>query len=300
MTGSTRGAALRKVVLDAYYSKEETRVNFVRSDHLGLCAMRRRFVPMLLAVMLVNFYAAGCSDEVGPSSARQLAEFNNAGSLHVPGESQPGRTAHRILAGEVLELTMPAVLRVTTIEEQAEVERTNPYTVRVREGGIISLPVAGEIKAAGKTLAEVESAIIDAYYPKYTATRPSVFARLAEELEQPPFTVIGLVNRPGSFPYPSNMHYNLMQAIGFAGGLNLDLDPRYAMIYRLKTNSEIVNAIFHITDGEQLTKAMTTHIKPGDIVIVEHTPRTRSNAFLNRVFRVSVGTYLRLDDLGSD
>ena len=271
-------------------------MNFVKSSHLDLCAMRRRFVLKFLAVMLVSIYATGCSDEVAPSSVKQLAKFDNAGPLHVPGKSHTGVTAHRILTGEVLELSMPAVLRVTTIEEPAAADKANPYAVRVSEGGTISLPIVGEIEVAGKTLAQVELAIIDAYFPKYAATRPSVFAKLVEELEQLPITVIGLVNRSGSFPYPSNMRYNLMQAIGLAGGLNLDVEPRYAMVYRLKANGEIVNATFNITDGEQLANAMTTRIKPGDIVAVEHTPRTRSNAFLNKVFRVSIGTYVRLDD----
>lgn len=250
----------------------------------------------LLAVMLVSVCTSGCSDEVSPSSAKQLAEFNNAGPL--PGKFQTGGKAHHILAGEALELTMPAILQVVTTEEPTGSEMAAPYICRVSEGGTISLPVVGEIEAAGKTLAQVESAVIDAYYPKYAVTRPSVFVKLVEELEQPPFTVIGLVSSPGSFPYPSNMQYNIMQAIGFAGGLNLDLDPRYAMVYRLKPDGEIVNAIFHIADGEQLTNAMATHIKPGDIVAVEHTPRTRSNAFLKNIFRVNIGTYLRLEDLG--
>jgi hypothetical protein len=91
-----------------------------------------------------------------------------------------------------------------------------------------------------------------------------------------------------------------LQAIGFAAGLNIDLEPRYAMIYRLKASGEIASAVIDIADGSDRTGALTTRIKPGDIVAVEHTPRTRTNAFLNRIFRVSIGTYVRLDDLGED
>jgi protein involved in polysaccharide export with SLBB domain len=127
-----------------------------------------------------------------------------------------------------------------------------------------------------------------------------VYARLVERLEQLPFTVIGLVNRSGSFEYPYNVRYNLMQAIGFAGGLNQDIEPRYAMVYRLTSDGKVSNATFQVAHGSKLEDALTTHIRPGDIIVVEHTPRTRTNAFLNKVFRVNIGTYLRIDDLWED
>jgi protein involved in polysaccharide export with SLBB domain len=122
---------------------------------------------------------------------------------------------------------------------------------------------------------------------------------IVERLELPLFTVMGLVNRPGNFPHPPDVRYNLMQALAFAGGLNQAADPRYATVYRLKPDGTIVSAAFevaNIRDGSQLTAALNVSIKPGDIVAVEHTPRTRTQVFLDRVFRINIGTYLRLDD----
>jgi len=119
---------------------------------------------------------------------------------------------------------------------------------------------------------------------------------IVEPLQVPLFTVIGLVNTPGSFPYPSNMQYNLMQAISFAGGLDQDLEPRYAMVYRLKPDGEIVHATFRVAHaskpGSPPPYALTTRIKPGDIVAVEHTPRTRTTRFLESIFSVHVGAYV--------
>jgi protein involved in polysaccharide export with SLBB domain len=122
---------------------------------------------------------------------------------------------------------------------------------------------------------------------------------IVERLELPLFTVMGLVNRPGNFPHPPDVRYNLMQALAFAGGLNQAADPRYATVYRLTPDGTIVSAAFevaNIRDGSQLTAALNVSIKPGDIVAVEHTPRTRTQVFLDRVFRINIGTYLRLDD----
>ena len=49
-------------------------------------------------------------------------------------------------------------------------------------------------------------------------------------------------------------------------------------------------------DDSKLADASNTLIKPGDIVAVEHTPRTRTTLFLDRAFRINVGTYWRLND----
>ena len=253
--------------------------------------------------MLLSLNFAGCSDNVRPSSAKQLAQFENAGPVH-PTEgmdrllkSTTRKVSYRVMPGEVLELTMPAILQIVTAEEENGIETNAPYMCRVNQTGTITLPVVGEIEVAGRTLSQIETAVINAYYPMYAVNRPSVYARLVEQLEQLPFTVIGLVNKQGSYPYPTNVQYNIMQAIGLAGGLNLDLDPRYAVVYRLKPDGSIVSATFQIENGPMFADALNTRIKPGDIVAVEHTPRTRTNAFLNKVFRISAGVYLRPEDL---
>ena len=90
-----------------------------------------------------------------------------------------------------------------------------------------------------------------------------------------------------------------MQALAFAGGLDPATEPRYATIYRLKSEGTIVHATFEIVNvknSSQLTDAWNTLIKPGDIVSVEHTPRTRAKLFLDSIFRINIGTYFNLSD----
>lgn len=122
---------------------------------------------------------------------------------------------------------------------------------------------------------------------------------LVERLRVPLFTVVGLVNRPGNFPYPPDAKYNLMQALAFAGGLNPIAEPRYAIVYRLKSDGTIVNATFEIinvANGSTLTDTFSIRIKPGDVIFVEHTPRTRAKLFLERMFRFNIGTYYGLNN----
>jgi len=111
---------------------------------------------------------------------------------------------------------------------------------------------------------------------------------------------MGLVTRPGCFPYPVTAEYNLVQAIALAGGLDLIADPRYVTVYRLNANGEVSSVTVQLVSPrkqERLTESLSLPLKPGDIVSVEHTPRTRMNLFFDRIFRVTLGLYFSPDDL---
>jgi hypothetical protein len=78
-----------------------------------------------------------------------------------------------------------------------------------------------------------------------------------------------------------------MEALGFAGGLDMVADPRYVKIYRQDDTGKIVTATFGVS-GKSLDKAYNILIKPGDLIYVDHTLRTRTNVFLSDVFRITV------------
>jgi len=117
---------------------------------------------------------------------------------------------------------------------------------------------------------------------------------VVEGIDPEIFTVIGLVRRPGNFPYPLNVEYNLMQAIAFAEGFNQKADPQYTTIYRQRKDGSIVNLTFQVVDGSRLTGYANVSIKPGDIVAVDRTLETRRNVILSNVFRFNIGAYLPL------
>jgi hypothetical protein len=107
--------------------------------------------------------------------------------------------------------------------------------------------------------------------------------------------IVGLVARPGNMPYPPGVRYTLIQALAFAGGLDLVADPRYVSVYRLAPDGEIVSTTFQLVNPrheQQLTEALALPLRPGDVVSVEHTSRTRTNVFFDRVFRISLGLYV--------
>ncbi len=480
------------------------KVNFMERDRTFIGCIR--IVLVLLAILCTSILLPGCADKVRELSTEQLTEFEKAGPTTPVVDTDRlvrARIAggpYHVATGEVLELTMPTILQLITAQEPAISDSSAPYICRISRTGTISLPVVGQIEVLGKSPAEIEQAVIDAYYPRYSKTHPSVFARVieyktagvsivgavekpgvynlrqnkmsligllmeaggivdqgaavirisriadansnikqqtdidhadvreilveisfsqndplsttgeltaqyqgrvllvekldvassvqrhafierlihtesgvsesfveemlkqlaeqlqpgvegvqstsnagspktddsnrkatdcetdrcivlpvkglnipfadvaladgdavtVERLEMPVVTVVGLVNRPGNFPYPPDARYSLMQAIAFAGGLNLIAGPRYATIYRLRSDGSIARAPFKIIESknpERLTDAANMQIKPGDIIAVEQTQRTRTNLFLDRTFRLSIGTYLRMDDM---
>jgi protein involved in polysaccharide export with SLBB domain len=121
---------------------------------------------------------------------------------------------------------------------------------------------------------------------------------VVEPVQMPVFSVLGLVARPGNFPYPPNAQYNLAQAIAFAGGLDPVAEPWYATVYRLGPDGTVARAPFRLIRNDHLTAAAGTPIRPGDVVAIENTPRTRFNTIVRELFRFNAGIYITGRDLG--
>jgi len=241
---------------------------------------------------------AGCGPSL--SSPEEVARFNKAGPIRsAPGlaltaQETPG--PYRVIPGDMLEFQMHTYLRVVS-SELAEWLRPSygrnqiePYMVRVTDVGSVTLPIVGEMDVGGKTVAEVEQVVKRAYYPKYVANPPMLVCQVKEYVGEHEriFTVIGLVNKPDAYPYPADVEYNLTEALGFAGGLDMVADPQYVRVFRQDADGEILNATFKIGE-EAFAGAYDVMIKPGDVISVDHTLNTRINRFLSDVFHVTIG-----------
>jgi polysaccharide export outer membrane protein len=101
------------------------------------------------------------------------------------------------------------------------------------------------------------------------------------------FTVFGLVNKSGAYPYPEDRRYTLMQALAVAGGVDEFAAPRYATVYRSKPSGEVIGCTFRI-DGTELLHASNVMIKPGDVVAVDHTPGSWTRSLLSRILGFSI------------
>lgn len=233
------------------------------------------------------------------SSAMQIREFEKAGLFTADeDERAKGRITYtyRVVPGDVLELLMPAILWQISSDSSVDwFQKAEPYLCRVSNDGTIALPIVGKVPVAGETLVEVESSVVDAYFPKYVLEIPTVVCRIAEHRNQKVFAVLGLVKKPDAFPYPADAQYNLMDALALAGGVELIADPHYVKIYRQMSNGKIVSATFGI-DSKSFADASNIIIKPGDVVSVEITQRTQTNLWLSQMLHLSFGAYARPED----
>lgn len=435
-------------------------MNFVKE-----CAL----VRCISVVLVFSLFLCGCSNVV-VSSPEKLVEFNSAGPIQPEIDLDKLVAAkttgtYKVVVGDILELRMSSVLYVVTAEIPDSLETSIPTFCRVYDDSTISVPIIGKIQAAGRTLAEIETSIVNTYYPEYSPTRPAVIVRVSEyktikvsingaveepgvyelsssenslvslimkaggivddgaafihikrslnstfngdsvqlldaqgvslslrqdrltnkntllirkegqllyseeidltsdsqrkafvskissenpdlpidyvtfklcelsELIKPGscssglvpnenttltlpvkglnipfadvklqdgtsveveplnpevFTVVGLVNRSGVFPYPPNVKYNLMQALAFASGVNELADPRFVKVYRQKADGELIDAIFAL-NGTSPVGAPSVMIRPGDVVSVEQTARTHRNIILSEIIGINIG-----------
>ena len=120
---------------------------------------------------------------------------------------------------------------------------------------------------------------------------------VVEPIQMPTMSVLGLVQNPGNFAYPPYARYNLTQAIALAGGLAMDVDPRYVTVYRPGPNESVRSLTFRLIEDGSYTENLNEPIRPGDLIAVEHTPRTRTNDFINRFLRFSIGTWVDVSEL---
>ena len=120
-----------------------------------------------------------------------------------------------------------------------------------------------------------------------------------EMLDPRVFTVIGLVKQPGAFRYPPTVVYNVLQALAFAGGIDQITEPRYVRVYRQTAEGRMVDATFEIK-GTSPIGAANIIIKPGDIVAVEQTSRTRMKLLLAEVLAIRVGTSFSYQIFGGE
>ncbi len=104
-------------------------------------------------------------------------------------------------------------------------------SIPVRSDGKISLPLVGEVQAAGRTPLQLEQDIAGKLQSFITAPEVTV---IVEQVNSKKFNILGEVSKPGS--YPLAVASTVVDAIAAAGGLR-DFAKRNG-IYILRQNAE--------------------------------------------------------------
>ncbi|MFN2200541.1 MAG: polysaccharide biosynthesis/export family protein [Caldilineaceae bacterium] len=136
-------------------------------------------------------------------------------------------------------------------------------TVLVRPDGGISFPLAGDLQAAGKTIAQVTEALTSKIV-KYIPS-PVVTVTLQENLGNRIY-VTGKVAKPGV--YLINQYVDVLQALSMAGGLTPFADRAKIKILRREGGGEQVLPFNYkqVEKGQGLEQNI--RLRPGDTVLV--------------------------------
>jgi polysaccharide export outer membrane protein len=133
-------------------------------------------------------------------------------------------------------------------------------TLPVRPDGKVSLPLLGEVVAAGKTASQLGSEL-QSRYAQYLA-EPHV-AVIVREVNAPRVYVVGQVGHAGAFPLRG--HLNVVQAVALAGGFNPFADRGSLVLLRRSGDREQREELDY---DELIESGKIPVLMPGDTLVV--------------------------------
>jgi polysaccharide export outer membrane protein len=172
------------------------------------------------------------------------------GSLATPAAAPaPGDPGYVIRAGDVLQLVV-----------WKEPELTRDVTVRL--DGRITVPLVGDIEAAGRTPADLGSDLAKRL-TRYVST-PVVTVAVAQAASARVY-VLGQVLQPGAFPLTGRM--TVLQALALAGGFKEFAKTEKIVVIREDSPEGPITVNYKKVEGGA-DLAQNVLLRPGDTILV--------------------------------
>jgi len=170
------------------------------------------------------------------------------GSATVADRAAPA--AYLIGAGDLLAIS---------VWKDTELSRTMP----VRPDGRISLPLIGELQAAGLTADQLQSAILERLASYMSNPQVNV---IVQEIRSRSFNIVGKVNKPGAYDLAKPV--TVLDAVALAGGFQEF--ARVSKIYILRRNADGTTRMLpfnykQVIKGHALDQ--NVQLRPGDTVV---------------------------------
>ena len=140
-----------------------------------------------------------------------------------------------------------------------ELSRTLP----VRPDGFISMPMVGEVQAAGKTPTELADALKQSFQSYVQEPRVTVIVR---EVNSSRVFITGEVAHPGAYPLRGRV--SVLQAIALAGGFT-DFADRDGIVVLRRQGTEgepIAVSYSELVDAPKTNEPLD--LRPGDTIVV--------------------------------
>jgi polysaccharide export outer membrane protein len=177
-------------------------------------------------------------------------------------------------SGDAYQLQPGDIIEITVIEDPNLNRR-----LLIGPDGRISLPLAGSIVAAGRSLGQVQSAVQAGLAGNFVrpptvtaalvALAPPGLPELEEEIELYSVYVLGEVNRPGRYDYESDKPISVLQALALAGGPGIFADRDQIQVRGLEEGGAETIRIFNYDAVEEgLGATLTTTLSDGAVIVV--------------------------------
>lgn len=138
-------------------------------------------------------------------------------------------------------------------------------TVTVRPDGMISLPLLGELKAAGLTPSQLQELLVKGL-KEYMDINNREVTVVVDEVHSYKVSVLGEVNSPGRFEFQS--HVTVLDALARAGGLTEFASESRILLLRPDGNS--TKRIHFDYNGVMKSNGRDSRlfVRPGDMILV--------------------------------
>jgi protein involved in polysaccharide export with SLBB domain len=207
----------------------------------SIVSLRRR------SLFVAMFALAACESDPTPIVHENT---NGDGSLSLAPTNSSGGRGGPGIGGRDPDYRLGANDRVRIIVF-GQPTLTGEYTLD--GNGQLAFPLIGSVAASGQSPAQLQKAIAAKLDPDYLQN-PSVSA---EVITRRPFYVIGEVQKPGNYPYVTDM--TALQAVAMAGGYTYRARQNNLYLKRLDANGRMV----------RVAAPPETRIQPGDTVEIK-------------------------------
>ncbi len=135
---------------------------------------------------------------------------------------------------------------------------------RISQDGVIVFPLIGRVSIGGQT-PQNAAGLIQSLLGKDYLVNPHVNINVTEYTKRR-ITILGEVQKPGSYDLPDRVTIPLLEAIGMAGGYTRVADPSKITVKRLVNNRTSVMRV----NGKKMAGSSTAsfEVLPGDIINV--------------------------------
>ena len=212
-----------------------------QSVEFGLCAIQeegwRRVVGRL--IVLVGLLISGVLMAQAPPAQAPVAQA-------------PADANYRLAANDLLDFR---------VFQEPELDAV----IRISGDGNAIFPLIGAVSIAGKTIGEATELLRKSYMGGYLVN-PQVNLTV-RTYSRRVFTVLGQVQRPGSYDIQGSESITLLQAIGMAGGYTRIANPGNVTVKRREGGAERIYR-FNAKKMAKTDSDSAFSVKPGDVITV--------------------------------